>query len=213
MRSFLIPIGVSLSLAAQAAPPQRVEIQYELTRDGTTIAEVTQRLEHDKRQYKAEEVTKGKGVLAALGEARRMSRGEIAADGLHPAEFEDKRPGRELKHFRFDAPQKVPSLERQDLLSLIWNFAFVPPKGDVTVRVTDEKGRETTHVYQVKGRERVRTPAGEFDALKVARKHDQPDRRATEVWFAADKSYLPIKIVADRDGKRAETVAVRISAQ
>jgi hypothetical protein len=213
MRSFLILIGVSFALGAHAAPPQHVEIQYELTRDGTMIAEVTQRLEHDKRQYRAEEVTKGKGILAALGEVRRMSRGEIAADGLRPAEFEDKRPGREQKHLTFDAPEKVPALQRQDLLSLIWNFAFVPPKGDVTVRVTDEKGRESTQVYQVKGRERVRTPAGEFDALKVARKHDQPEKRATEIWFATDQSYLPIKIVADRDGKRAETVAVRISAQ
>jgi hypothetical protein len=213
MRSFLIPIGVSLALNVQAAPPQHVEIQYELTRNGTTIAEMTQRLEHDKRQYKAEELTKGVGILAALGEARRMSRGVIAADGLHPAEFEDKRTGREQKHLTFDAPEKMPSLQRQDLLSLLWNFAFVPPTGDVTVRVTDDKGRETTHVYQVKGKERVRVPAGEFEALKVARKHDQPDKRATEIWFATERSYLPIKIVADRDGKRAEQVAVRISAQ
>ena len=174
---------------------------------------MTQRLEHDKRQYKAEELTKGKGVLAALGEARRMSRGMIAADGLHPAEFEDKRTGRDLKHLTFDAPEKMPSLQRQDLLSLMWNFAFVPPGAEVSVRVTDEKGRESTHVYQVKGRERVRVPAGEFDALKVARKHDQPEKRATEIWFATDRSYLPIKIVADRDGKRAEQVAVRINAQ
>jgi hypothetical protein len=213
MRSFLIPIGVSLALNVQAAPPQHVEIQYELTRNGTTIAEMTQRLEHDKRQYKAEELTKGVGILAALGEARRMSRGVIAADGLHPAEFEDKRTGRDQKHLTFDAPEKMPSLQRQDLLSLLWNFAFVPPTGDVTVRVTDDKGRETTHVYQVKGKERVRVPAGEFEALKVARKHDQPDKRATEIWFATERSYLPIKIVADRDGKRAEQVAVRISAQ
>ena len=213
MRSFLIPIALSLAFGAHAAPPQRVEIQYELIRNGTPVAEMTQRLEHDKRQYKAEELTKGKGVLAALGEARRISRGVIAADGLHPAEFEDERTGRELKHLTFDAPEKMPSLQRQDLLSLMWNFAFVPPGADVTVRVTDEKGRESTHVYEVKGRERIRVPAGEFDALKVARKHDQPDKRATEIWFATEKSYLPIKIVADRDGKRAEQVAVRISAQ
>ena len=213
MRSFLIPIALSLAFGAHAAPPQRVEIQYELIRNGTPVAEMTQRLEHDKRQYKAEELTKGKGVLAALGQARRMSRGVIAADGLHPAEFEDKRTGRELKHLTFDAPEKMPSLQRQDLLSLMWNFAFVPPGADVTVRVTDEKGRESTHVYEVKGRERIRVPAGEFDALKVARKHDQPDKRATEIWFATEKSYLPIKILADRDGKRAEQVAVRISAQ
>ena len=142
-----------------------------------------------------------------------MSRGAIAADGLHPAEFEDKRSGREARRLTFDGSDKVPALQRQDLLSLMWNFAFAPPSGEVTVRVTNEKGNESTHVYQIKGRERVKVPAGEFEALKVARKHDQPEKRATEIWFATDKSYLPLKIVVDRDGTRAEQVAVRISAQ
>jgi hypothetical protein len=142
-----------------------------------------------------------------------MSRGAIASDGLHPAEYEDKRPGRDMKRITFDAPDKMPALQRQDLLSLMWNFAFVPPGAEVSVRVTDEKGRESTRIYEAKSRERVRVPAGEFDALKVARKHDQPEKRSTEIWFATDQSYLPIKIVADRDGKRAEQLAVRISAQ
>ena len=213
MRSFLIPIALSVACSAHAAPPQRVEIQYELTYNGTPVAEITERLEHDKRQYKAEELWKGKGILALKGEARRMSRGAIAPDGLRPAEFEDKRSGRDVRRLTFDGPDKVPALQRQDLLSLMWNFAFVPPSGEVTVRVTNEKGSESTHVYQVKGRERVKVPAGEFDALKVARKHDQPEKRSTEIWFATDKSYLPLKIVIDRDGTRAEQVAVRISAQ
>ena len=213
MRSFLIPIALSLACAAHAAPPQRVEIQYELTYSGASVAEITQRLEHDKRQYKVEELWKGKGVLALKGDARRMSRGAIASDGLHPAEFEDKRTGRDARRLTFDGPDKVPALQRQDLLSLMWNFAFVPPSGEITVRVTNEKGSESTHVYQVKGRERLKVPAGEFDAIKVARKHDQPEKRSTEIWFAADKSYLPLKIVIDRDGTRAEQVAVRISAQ
>ncbi|HZL93824.1 MAG TPA: DUF3108 domain-containing protein [Vicinamibacterales bacterium] len=213
MRSFLIPIALSLSLGAHAAPPQRLEIHYEVTHNGTAIAEVTERLEHDKRQYRAEELWKGKGVFALRGDARRMSRGSIAPDGLRPAEFEDKRPGRDARRLTFDGPDKVPALQRQDRLSLMWNFAFVPPKTDVTVRVTDEKGNESTHVYQVKGRERVRVPAGEFDALKVARKHDQPARRTTEIWFATDRSFLPVKIMIDRDGARSEQVAVRINAQ
>ena len=213
MRSFLIPIGISLALGVQAAPPERVEIQYELTYNGMPVAEVTERLEHDKRQYKVEELWKGKGILALKGDARRTSRGAIASDGLRPAEFEDKRTGRETKRLTFDGSDKMPALQRQDKLSLMWNFAFAPPKGDITVRVTDEKGNESTHVYQVKGRERVRVPAGEFEAIKIARKHDQPEKRATEIWFATDKSYLPLKIVVDRDGTRAEQVAVRINAQ
>ena len=121
MRSFLIPIVFSLSLGTHAAPPQRIEIQYEVTHNGTPLA-------------------------------------------------------------------------------------------DVTVKVTDDKGTQT-HIYQVAGRERLRVPAGEFNALKVVRKHDNPGKRATEIWFATDKSYIPLKIVLDRDGARSEQVAVRINTQ
>ncbi|MGH8675128.1 MAG: hypothetical protein ACREVG_12550, partial [Burkholderiales bacterium] len=118
MRNWLIPIFLSIGFGANAAPPQRVEIVYEVTRGGTLIAEVTERLEHDRRQYRLEESWKGKGVLALRGEAKRVSRGAVAADGLRPAEFEDRRPGRDPKRVAFDPAEGVPALQRQDRLSL-----------------------------------------------------------------------------------------------
>ncbi|MGH8676205.1 MAG: DUF3108 domain-containing protein, partial [Burkholderiales bacterium] len=104
-------------------------------------------------------------------------------------------------------------LQRQDRLSLMWTFAFVQPSAEVVVRVADDKGI-STHVYQPVGRERVRVSAGEFDALKLVRKYDQPGKRATEIWLAAEQSYVPVKIaITDRDGTRLEQAAVRIAAQ
>jgi hypothetical protein len=41
-----LTIALSLASAAAAAPPQRVEIGYEIARDGSVLAEVSQRLEH-----------------------------------------------------------------------------------------------------------------------------------------------------------------------
>lgn len=209
MRNLLIPIGLSVALAAHAAPPQRVEIVYDLARNGTSIAEITERLEHDQRQYRAEESWKGKGVFALRGDAKRMSRGAIAKDGLRPAEFEDRRPGRDPVRAEFDAQAPGPALERQDRLSFLWNFVFFPPSGEVTVRVADGKG-VSTHVYRAAGKERVRVPAGEFDALKVVRKGERP----TELWLATDRSNLPVKImVTEKDGTRLEQSALRIAAQ
>ena len=213
MRSWFIPIALSLGLGAHAAPPQRVEIQYEVTHNGTPVADVTQRLEHDRRQYRVEESWKGRGILALRGEAKRTSRGAVASDGLRPVEFEDRRSGREPKRVAFDPADGVATLQRQDRLTLMWTLAFVPPKAEVTIRVTDDKG-VSTHVYQPAGRERVRVPAGEFDALKLVRKYDQPGKRSTALWLATDKSYLPVKIATtDREGTRFEQSAVRIAAQ
>jgi hypothetical protein len=212
MRNWFIPIACSVAWAAQAAPPQRVEIVYEVTRNGTALAEVTERLEHDQRQYRLEESWKGKGVFALRGEARRSSRGKVASDGLRPVEFEDHRPGREPRRLAFDPGTAVPALQQQDRLSFLWTFVFVPPKGETAVRVANEKDKNlSTQVYQTAGRERLRVAAGEFDTLKLVKKKVQPDDKTTEIWLAADKAYLPVKIlIIEKDGTRLEQTAVRI---
>jgi hypothetical protein len=214
MRSISSLIVLSLAAAtAAAAPPQRVEVGYEVARNGAVVADVTERLEHDGRSYRLTETWKGKGVYALRGEAVRTSRGAVAADGLRPQAFEDKRPGRDARHAEFDPAAKTPTLERQDRLSFIWTFAFAVPSGPVAVSVSDGKG-VTTYAYQPAGRERVKTPAGEFDALKLVKRRDNPQDRTTEIWLAADRGHVPVKVLyIDKDGTRIEQSAVRISLQ
>lgn len=213
MRNWFLPIALSAVLSAHAAPPRRAEIAYEVMRNGSTVAEVTWRLEHDGRQYRLEESWKGKGAYALRGEAKRWSRGVIADDGLHPAEFEDRRPGRDSRRVTFDPAGAGQALQQQDRLSFIWNFAFVPPRAEAAVRIADGKSI-AAHVYVPAGRERVRVPAGEFDALKLVRKKERSDDRSAEIWLATDRSYLPVRmLVTEKDGTRLDQVAVRIAAQ
>ena len=190
MRNLFFPIVLSLAAsAAVAAPPQRVEVGYEVARNGSVVAEVSERLEHDGRTYRLTETWRGKGIYALRGEALRSSRGAVAADGLRPQAFEDKRSGREARVAEFDPAAKTPTLLRQDRLSFIWTFAFAPPTALVTVNVND--GRHATdYSYQPAGREKLSTPAGEFDALKLIKRRDKPEDRATEIWLAADRSYI-----------------------
>jgi len=218
MRNFFFRPTLSALLAlaaagAQAAPPQRVEIGFELSRNGTVVAEVTHRLEHDGRTYSLAENWSGRGLFALAGNANRTSRGSIVADGLRPVEFEDRRTRREPRRVEFNPADKAPTLERQDQLSLAWNFAFAPPRGTVTVRVADGK-RVTAYVYKVAGRERVKTPAGEFDGLKIVKQKDNPEAKSTEIWLAADRGYLPVRVlIVDKEGTRMDQVAARISLQ
>src|SRR5436190_15635378 len=127
MRNWFIPILLSVAGGAAAAPPQRVEVGYELARNGSVVAEVSDRLEHDGKSYKLSETWKGKGMYSLRGEARRSSAGAIAADGLRPQKFEAKRSGRDAKQHEFDTKVATPTLQRQDRISFIWNFAFAPP--------------------------------------------------------------------------------------
>ncbi len=226
MRSSFLPIAISLPLAAAAAPPARLEVAYEVARNGTAVAEVTDRLEHDGRAYRLEQSWKGKGVFALRGEAQRSSRGAIAGKELRPHEFEDRRTGRPAARALFgweaktltlqykDGPETRPLPPRaQDRLSFLWSFAFDPPRGQpVILSVADGKG-VSRYVYRSAGRERIRTPAGAFEALKLAKQKDGADDRGTEVWLAADRHYVPVRIVVtEKDGTRIEQVAVRIAA-
>ena len=211
MRNIFIPIALSLSASASAAPPQRVEISYEVSRNGSVIAEVSHRLEHDRKNYSLAEHVKGRGLVALAGDINRTSRGSIARDGLRPVEFEDKRTGRATRRAAFEASDKAPTLERQDQLSMAWSFAFAPPRGTVNVRVADGK-RVTSYVYAVAGRERVTTPAGQFDGLRLVKQKDSPQAKSTEIWLAADRDYLPVRVlIVDKDGTRLDQLATKIT--
>ena len=80
MRNWSLTIALSAACAATAAaaPPQRIEIGYEIARNGAVVAEVSERLEHDGRSYRLQETWRGRGVYALRGEAIRSSRGAVA---------------------------------------------------------------------------------------------------------------------------------------
>ncbi len=226
MKRLSLLLGMLAACAASAAPPQRVTIQYDMSRNGTSMVEVTETLVHDGSTYFISSEAKGKGLfaLADRGSARRSSRGSIDAQGLKPAEFRDQRGRGTQAVARFDWTDKKLmqqyegrdetislSSRVQDRLSFLYEFAFAPPPdGDIDVIVTD--GRGTTRFrYKSEGRETVKTPGGEFEALHLVKQRDGPDDRATEIWLATRRNYLPVRIlVVEKDGTRIDQVLTRI---
>ena len=212
MRNICLTIVLSSASVVLAAPPQKAEVVYELARNGMALAEVTHRLEHDGKAYRLSENVRGKGVLALKGDIDRSSQGAIAADGLRPRHFEDKRSGRDTLKVEFDPAAKTPALRQQDQLSMVWTFAFAPLTKEAGVSVADGK-RVSEYAYQPAGREKVKTPAGEFDALKFVKKRERPEDKATELWIAAERQ-IPVRIlIVDKDGTRLDQVATKISVQ
>lgn len=202
--------AASLAAAAHAVPPRPVEVEYRIVAGGLPIAEVRQRFEHDGRSYQLTETWKGKGAFALKGNATRTSKGAIVADGLRPQLFEDKRTGRGTQQASFDPAAKTPTLQRQDQLSLFWTFASAPPAKTVAVKVADGK-HVADYAYQPAGKEKVKTPAGEFDAIKLVKKRDEPGDKGTEVWLSADRR-IPVRVlITDKDGTKIDQVATKIS--
>jgi hypothetical protein len=222
MRSWLFLL-ISAAAGAQAAPPARVEIAYEISRNGSPVAEIVQQLEHDGRSYQLAETWKGKGLYMLWGVVKRSSRGAVTADGLKPLEFTDERSGRATASAKFDWKAKTITMQyrgeprteplpesARDRLCFLFEFAFAPPRSsEVTLDLFDGRGR-SRHTYGVDGRERLRTPAGDFDTLRLVR---ASDGERAEISLATDRSHLPVRIlVVGRDGTRVDQVATRISA-
>jgi hypothetical protein len=225
MRHWCTAIALSVAAAApvQAAPPQRVVIEYEVLYNGTSLARVRHVLEHDATTYRLAETWEGSGLLALLGEIRRTSQGQVTPAGLQPLVYEDRRPRRAPASARFDwakgtvtqefrgPPRTEPiPAHAQDRLSFFYAPAFkAPGKGPLEYHVVDGKG-VSHYVLEVAGRERLSVPAGEFDALRLVKREDD-DRRKTELWLDAGGSLLPLRLhIVEKDGTRLDQVAVRI---
>jgi hypothetical protein len=223
--ALLLVVQFLCGLAALAAPPPRVKVYYDLSYNGTVMAEGSETLEHDGRTYRIESEVKGKGLFALVkrGEVRRVTRGEIAAGNLRPVEFRDQRGDRAPEFARFDWSKRLVTHERdsksettpisdgmQDRVSFLWSFSFAPPKGEVSADVAD--GRGTAHFrYGLAGREVLKTSAGDLETLHLVKQRDPGDNRATEVWLAVQRSYIPVRLlVVEKDGSRVDQVVTRI---
>lgn len=221
MRNWLFLL-ISAAALAQAGPPARIEIAYEMTRNGMAMAETMEQLEHSAGRYQLVETWSGKGLFALMGTIKRTSRGEITADGSRPLEFTDARTGRETARAWFNWEAKTltmqfrdpPSVEplppnAQDRLSFLLALSFLPGKADsMTFSIYDGRG-QSRHEYRVGGRERLKTPAGEFDTVVVTR---NTAGETAQIWLAAALGHLPVRLlVVQKDGTRLDQVATRIS--
>ena len=227
MRSswFLLSSVVALAASAAPAPLQgKFEIEFDVTCEGTAVAEVVERLEISGSDYQMTETSKGKGMFALLGTAKRTSRGQIKDGVLQPLEFADERTGRDTARAWFDYKTQTITMQHsgrkgseemppnsQDRLSFLLQVTLMPGRTKyMKLSIFDGKG-QSRHEYDVGGRERVKTPAGEFDAVKVTRRTEPGKKDSAHLWVAADFG-LPVRLVhVERDGRSCEHVAKRIS--
>jgi len=222
MRNLFLLLISCAGLARAEIPPQ-LELTFSLTRNGSVMAEVTEKLEYSGGKYQLTEIWKGKGLYALLGQARRVSQGTIAQDTLRPREFFDERSGRDTARAWFDWKAKTLTMQyqgnkaseslppnAQDRLSFLFALSLVPGKADtVSYTIVDGKGL-SRHIYRIQGRERIKIPAGEFDTVKATRQGE--DRESAELWLASGRNHIPVRLlVVEKDGTRYEQVAIRIS--
>ena len=101
----------------------------------------------------------------------------------------------------------------QDRLSFLLALSLLPGSAveKASYHIADGKGI-SHHRYQLKGHERIRTPAGEFDTVRVERIREPNEKDSAELWLAAELGYIPVRLLdVEKDGTRYEQLATRVS--
>src|SRR5260221_2524356 len=102
---------ISFAGLVRAEAPPNIELTFSLTRNGSHMAEVTEKLEYSGGNYQLTEIWKGKGLIPLLAKPRPVSRGTIERDTLSPPEFVDKRSGRDTARAWFSWKAKTPPMQ------------------------------------------------------------------------------------------------------
>lgn len=202
---FLIPTWVQ----AQPTPiPQKIHLEYEVTRDGKPFATVTEDFHQTENQYHITSVTKGLGVYALLGERKLSSHGEVTRDGLKPHRFELHQGNNAKKSLMTDfnwtnntlnmqikGETKTLPLEAgtQDLLSYAyqWMWMNLLPKDSVTMTLTTGKKINQYH-YQVQAETvTIHHADTSYNTLHLTPTITEGKR----IWLGVAQHHLPVRIV------------------
>lgn len=230
MRTLALLLLALLACPALAAPPRSITATYQLNKGGQQIGVMSETFRQTDDRYQLESVTTATGVYAlfAKGKIRLLSSGDVTPAGLRPSHFEHHRGADAKKNIladfnwdkhtltlAYDGKSENAELKpgTQDRISLLYQFAFQPPRGEeIALHMTT--GRHLNlYRYKVVGNETLTTPAGRFETVHLV-KLREGDEDGTEIWLAKERHYFPVRIVIEEHkGARMEQEITRLDAK
>jgi len=209
-----------IAMPSLAAPPSRVQAQYDLLQSGLKVAVMHETFIRSQNQYRIESVTRPYGLLALLKHEtiRITSTGTVTAQGLRPQTF-DYRLEHDTErnaHASFDwSAGKITLTDRsgtrslplpsgtQDRLSAMYQFMFLPLAKSTELKFDMTNGSKVDDYHYLITPDRHATvPLGSFQTLYLA-SPPSPNGRRTEIWLAKKFSHLPCKMVITKgDGDK-----------
>lgn len=211
--------------------PQRMELAYDLYRNGQKLGQVTDTYVQKSGQYTLVSEMRATGPLKLLwpGNIRLESSGTVTPQGLRPVQFQ---------HARSDAPEKLAVARidwsqrsiaysykgeswtlsdlkpgAQDQLSQIFQFMFAPRlPADYALQVVSGRDLNDYRYTRMDGGT-VATPLGALATVQYQRVGQKPDEKQVSVWVAPARGNLPVRIRVIEDGVTLEQRLARARIQ
>ncbi len=211
--------------AAQAMPPQNIELTFEIYFGSMRLGVGEDRLKHDGKRYEVYSDTIPKGIAAIfIDDIRRESKGSITDNGLRPTSFIERGRKKGIRAAEFDwtnnklrlihgESNQTVDLPRGaiDQASLPYAFAFAEKIPDeFSVHVTDGR-RLAEYRYRIVGRERIKCALGEVETVHIERVREPDSKRSFEFWVAVEHYYLPVQMrFTDKNGRKFDSLVTSI---
>lgn len=215
------PAVESEPLPAAKATVGTGEIEFEVSKGESrfVLGKAVHRWSYDGSVYHLQSAMETTGLVSLFSNVKlsQSSRGRITDTGLQPQLFEDVRKDKRYTAsldwaewlLRLDNGTLKPIQPgMQDLLSLLYQFAWLPLTGE-TISVPVTNGRKAaTYTFKITA-EPVQLGDGN---LYAARRlfYQGADGEGLEIWLSEAEGHLPLRIrYLDRKGGMTELLAVR----
>jgi hypothetical protein len=188
--------------------PPRIDLAFRVYfgTHGFLIGEAVYRFEHADHRYRISTVGEARGLAALVlrGQGKIESRGIITDDGLQPQILRIERGGPdrvETAVFDWEAgivtlhDNKTEALDLPtfDPLSLMWQYYFTPPTGDVVNVTVATPRRLVRYTLTREGNETVEWSQGPIEAERWHRTSEDGSTDAY-LWLAPSLRYIPVKM-------------------
>ncbi|GGB89577.1 dehydrogenase [Marinobacterium zhoushanense] len=217
LSTLLISLALSQSGLAQAASLQSFRATYSATLDGSVA--ISADAVRELKQLEDGSWIFNSSADAVLAKQHEESHFTYSDEQIRPLSYLYRREvlGKERRvELEFDWPRqrvkttvedkpwhmRIPG-NTQDKLSyqLQLRKDLAAGRTELSYSVADG-GLLSEYRFKVLGEERVTTPDGDYDAIKVERIRDESSGRTTHIWFAPALGYLIVKLYqTESDGR------------
>src|SRR5688572_396025 len=215
MKAACAALALASLLAANPvalAAPRLVKATYAGFMNGMSIGTITEQFESDGGSYRIVSDTRPIGLAALLQRQplRFSSTGQIARDGLHPAQFEARRSANDapqvsaefdwsqghlvLRHGGKTESMSLPS-GTQDRLSVMYQFMYLPAERLRQLEFPMTNGRKLDRYrYRAIPDVEIETGLGRLKTLHLVKQREAGDT-VSEVWLSPQHHNFPVKLL------------------
>lgn len=218
----LLLVSAQAAMSQAYALPRAFDADYTVAKGRMTLGNLHTSLKYNGNQYQYRKYTRATGFAAILTGMKitENSDGQFHKESIKPRNYlfnQSRRNKSRVEKTRFTGNKAIGSYKGKPYTISISPNAL--DRGSVELALAHdlatnksrlvypviEKGKIKNLTFTKQGKEKIKTPAGTFNTIKI-RVVRNTNKRNTTLWLAKELDYMPVKIRHNEKGNVVTTV-------